>query len=335
MLWIEEKYINILAPRLSLFKKVKPNTYNFRCPICGDSKKNLYKTRGGFYCPPGSQSYNMGCFNCGASMKFTTFLKQTDPSLYDEFQMEIFREKNGMTTTPTPEAPKAKPKKKKLDLSSLTRVDDLPEKHPAMQYIMYRKIPKKQWKRLYYAPKYMQWVCEFENKKFDPRQEHPRLIIPFFDTAGNITRIAARAFGAEEPRYRYTVVDNASTRLYGLDNVDLEQTVYILEGPLDSLFFDNAIAVGMASYEDKELNTIPDKVFIPDNQPRNQQVCESFQKVVNRGEKVCIWQEETQKDINEMIVDGKMAIGDVISLINRSTFSGVEAELKFKDWVKY
>ena len=131
------------------------------------------------------------------------------------------------------------------------------------------------------------------------------------------------------------MVDNASTRLYGLDNVDLEKTVYILEGPLDSLFFDNAIAVGMASYEDKELNTIPDKIFIPDNQPRNQSVCESFQKVVVRGEKVCIWQEDTAKDINEMVVDDKMAIADIISLINRSTFAGPEAELKFKEWVKY
>ncbi len=183
MLWLEEKYINIISNRLPLFKKVKENTYNFRCPICGDSKKNPYKTRGGFYCPPGSQSYNMGCFNCGASMKFTTFLKQLDTPLYDEFQMEMFKEKNGMTdTAPIKEAtPKTVRKKKKLDLSSLVRVSDLPEKHPAMQYIMYRKIPKKQWGRLYYAPKYFQWISEFEGKKYDPRQEHPRLIIPFFE----------------------------------------------------------------------------------------------------------------------------------------------------------
>lgn len=336
MLWIEEKYINILAPRLSLFKKVKPNTYNFRCPICGDSKKNLYKTRGGFYCPPGSQSYNMGCFNCGASMKFTTFLKQTDPNLYDEFQMEIFKERNGMSdAAPKEDAPKSKPKRKKLDMTALTRVSDLPESHPAMQYIMYRKIPKKQWRRLYYAPKYYQWISEFEGKKYDPRQEHPRLIIPFFDTAGNVTRIAARAFGAEEPRYRYTVVDSTSTKLYGMDTIDTSKEVFVVEGPLDSLFFDNAIAVGMASYEDKELNSIPDKLFIPDNQPRNESVCKSFEKVVKRGEKVCIWQEETEKDINDMVVEGKRSIESIIKLIHQSTFSGLEASMKFNEWIKY
>ena len=91
----------------------------------------------------------------------------------------------------------------------------------------------------------------------------------------------------------------------------------------------------MASYEDKELNSIPDKLFIPDNQPRNESVCKSFEKVVKRGEKVCIWQEETEKDINDMVVEGKRSIESIIKLIHQSTFSGLEASMKFNEWIKY
>ena len=43
---VDAKYISLLSTRLEKFKKVKPTLCNFRCPICGDSKKNKNKTRG-------------------------------------------------------------------------------------------------------------------------------------------------------------------------------------------------------------------------------------------------------------------------------------------------
>jgi transcription elongation factor Elf1 len=334
MLWLEEKYISLISYRLPLFKKVKTQLYAFRCPICGDSKKHKHKTRGGFYVPSGSQNFMMGCFNCGASMKFVTFLKQFDQVTYDEFQLESFKERNS-TSTPSKAMiePPVKKVPPKLNITGTTRLDELPDTHPALLYIKSRKIPSKQFKRLFYCPKYYEWVSKFEGTKVNKEADHPRLIIPFFDKHGNITRIAARAFGDEQPRYRYTVVNPDSTKLYGMDMIDPEKTVYVVEGPLDSLFIDNCIAVGMASYDDKELNSIPDKVFVPDNEPRNENVCKSLLKVVNRSEKVCVWQEETKKDINEMITSGK-TISDVMSLIKQSTFSGVEAKLKFSEWIR-
>lgn len=335
MIWLEEKYIAILSGRLSLFKKVRQNAYVFRCPLCGDSKKNLFKTRGGLYVPPGSDSYNMGCFNCGASMKFTRFLELQDKSLYDEYRMESYREKFGGVHVPAIKTEiQPKPKYKKFDLASLTRIDRLSQSHPALGYIQNRMIPEKQYHRLFYAPKYVQWISEYQGKRYDPNIEHPRLIIPFFDRFGNTSRIAARAFGNENNKYLYTVADRDSTRLYGIDQVDQEHPVYVLEGPLDSLFIPNSIAVGGASYTASELASIPDKIFVPDNEPRNRQVCDSIEKVVKSGQKICLWQRETEKDINQMIMSG-MSIQSVLSLISESTFSGIEAELKFKEWIRY
>jgi hypothetical protein len=47
-LWLEEKYLRLLAPQLDLFKQKHPHVFNFRCPLCGDSERVLSKTRG--YC---------------------------------------------------------------------------------------------------------------------------------------------------------------------------------------------------------------------------------------------------------------------------------------------
>ncbi len=335
MLWLQEKFINLVSSRLPLFKKVRQNQYAFRCVICNDSRKNPYKTRGGLYAPSGAQEYNYGCFNCGASMKFTTFLKQFDPVLYDEYQFEFFAESGKGQHIVVEKQPEAKQfKRPKIDMSGLTRLDHMDKDHPAMVYILSRKIPKNKFNRLYFCPAYFQWISKFTKKGFDKSKDHPRLIIPFFDRYGNITRISARAFRNEKPKYLYTVVDRESTRLYGMDMIDQSKTVYVVEGPLDSLFLDNAIAVGMASYEAEELNTIPDKVFIPDNEPRNRDVCENFRKVIDRGERVCIWQDETEKDINEMILAG-MTNQSLMSYINDCTYSGIEAKLKFAEWIRY
>ena len=35
---IDSKYIGLVSSRLQKFKRVKANLYNFRCPICGDSR---------------------------------------------------------------------------------------------------------------------------------------------------------------------------------------------------------------------------------------------------------------------------------------------------------
>ncbi len=71
---IDSKYINLVSARLDKFKRVKPNLYNFRCPLCGDSQKHKNKARGYFYQVKTNTNYK--CHNCGASMSFNNFLKK-------------------------------------------------------------------------------------------------------------------------------------------------------------------------------------------------------------------------------------------------------------------
>lgn len=336
MIWLEEKYIHLLAPRLKLFHRVKHQQWAFRCPVCGDSKKNPSKTRGGIYLPSKATQYVMGCFNCGASMLFSNFLKLQDPYLFNEFIVEKYQATQDAV-------PKSEQKldvveeqqpKKRLQLKELECIADLADDHPAVKYLKKRKITEKHFKRLYFVLRFKKFELEWRGEKvYSSLQDHPRLIIPFFDRQGNITRLSARAFGNEQPKYIFMKVKDNASRVFGLDTVDASKEVLVLEGPLDSLFFDNAIAVGSADLVVPELREYKKVVLVPDNQPRNPEVCKAIRKMVESGYPVCLWNESWGKDINDMILNGH-SVDDISALIRASTVSGIAAKLKFNQWIK-
>ena len=86
MLWIDTKYINLISNKLERFSKKSDNLYNFRCPICGDSKKDKFKARGYIVHKEGTHFFK--CHNCSSSMHFDSFLKEINPVLYGEFRLE-------------------------------------------------------------------------------------------------------------------------------------------------------------------------------------------------------------------------------------------------------
>lgn len=334
MIWLEEKYINLLSPRLKLFHRVKHQQYAFRCSICGDSKKNPSKTRGGIYLPSKATQYVMGCFNCGASMLFSNFLKLQDPYLFNEFIVEKYQAINDANPVQQVQQEVKEEPKKRLKLNDLECIADLDESHPAVKYLRKRKIDPTHWDRLYFVLRFKKFELEWRNEKLPSKlEDHPRLIIPFFDKQGNITRLSARAFGNEQPKYIFMKVQNDASRVFGLDTIDAKKEVYVLEGPLDSLFFDNAIAVGSADLVVPELDDFPRVVLVPDNQPRNPEVCKSIKKMVDSGYPVCLWNKYLGKDINEMILNGN-SIEEIDALIKASTVSGIAAKMKFSTWCK-
>ena len=80
---IDRKYISQISSRLDRFAQKKDSLYNFRCPLCGDSKKNLNKARGFLYV--GKRGFNYKCHNCGIGHTFGTFLKQIDDILFRKY----------------------------------------------------------------------------------------------------------------------------------------------------------------------------------------------------------------------------------------------------------
>lgn len=329
MLWVDTQFVNRVSVKVRNFKQIKPQLWNMSCPICGDSTKNTRKARGYIYSI--AQKLNYMCHHCNASMSFGNFLKLIDPTVYQEYRLELF--KNGDKK----EFVAYKTLERKIEnhpaFSKLKLISDLGDNHSAVKYLKSRNIPVESFSKMFYAPEYFTWMREFDPEAYEPVTDHARLIIPFYDESGIIYRITARAFGNELPKYLFAVIDETQPNIYNFHNVDKNKTVYILEGQIDSLFLPNSVAVGSANYGSKELLIFKDRIVVPDNEPRNKQVVAQIKRVVDSGNKICLWDDYYGKDINDCINNGH-SLDSIIKLIQASTVSGFKAMMKFSKWTK-
>lgn len=342
MLYIDNKYAKILGARLRNFKEKKQNTWNFSCPVCGDSSKNKLKARGYIY--PREQDLLVKCHNCGYGSNIGNLIKYVDPMLYDEYVLERYKagaskytdHKDVKKTSVILETPKEELLEDDI-LSSLSRLDLLPLSHPAVQYLVKRKIPKDKWHLLYFAPKFKSFTNSVTAKFQEPIQdEHPRMIIPYFTPAGKCFAFQGRAYGAEEPKYYTIKVDETQEKIYGLDRIDYSKRIYVVEGPIDSLFIPNCVAVSGSSFDLPTIKSIlPNATLVMDNEPRSKEITKLLDKNINAGYSVCMFPEHIeQKDINDMILHGNMTADEIMELINTNTFKGIEAKLRFSTWKK-
>ena len=325
---VDEHYIDKVSYRLEKFKKVRDGLYNFRCPYCGDSQKHRNKARGYFFVMKQRMVYK--CHNCGIGRTAPNFLKDIAPEIYGEYQIEKYRQgRTGKgTTTEKLEVPDSTPyfAKKTIDLTS---VDQLNNGHPAKEYLLSRKIPDLS--RFFYTSKFKEWVNTQKPKSFDNlNNDRPRIIIPLLRDDGTMFGIQGRSLEAN-PSLRYiTIMFEDQPKIFGLDKIDPSRTVYVTEGPFDSVFIPNAIAM-CGSDVDPGSIVFRDTVWVFDNEPRNKQIVDRIDAVIKRGGKVVIWAKGiNEKDINEMVLQKY----DPYAIIKHNTFSELEATLKLADWKK-
>ena len=319
--FVDTKYIGILSPRLLKFKRVKSNLYNFRCPICGDSQKNKNRARGYLYQVKNNTNYK--CHNCGINISFNNFLKKIDVNLHKEYTFEKFKEgKTGKNFV----AEEPKIEFKKPVFNTKINLPKALENEEAKKYLEGRKLnPHK----FYYTPTFKKWVNSLKKTFDNTYYDEPRIVIPIFYQK-KLIGIQGRALGPSKVKYITIMLEDDVPKIYGLDEVKNDETVYITEGPFDSTFIRNAIAMCGA---DADVNRwgISNPVWIYDNEPRNREIINRISKNIDNGEKVVLWPSDiSEKDINDMILSGL----DVQSVIESNTYSGLEAKLKFNTWKK-
>ena len=322
--FIDVKYINLISSRFQNFKKVKNNLYNFRCPICGDSQKNKSKSRGYLY--QVKNNTNFKCHNCSINISFNNFLKQIDPVVYKQYTFEKFKEGNTGKNFPTQEpafkfdTPKFKPK---LDLPKASTNSE------AKVYLESRKLNPNNY---YYAKKFKEWTNSLQPTFDNIDRDEPRIIIPLF-YQNNLVGFQGRALGPSKVKYITIMLNDDAPKMYGLDEVQKNKTVYITEGPFDSTFIENSIALcGADGNLDKW--SICNRVWIYDNEPRNAEILSRICRIIDLGEKIVIWPSSIkEKDINDLIISG-MTKNEVMNIIEENTYSGLEAKLKFTTWKK-
>ena len=317
---VDSKFIGLISPRLQKFKKIKSDLYNFRCPICGDSQKNKSKTRGYLYGV--KADVNFRCHNCGASMTFSNFLKTLDPVIHKQYVFERFKNnKTGRGTVV--EEPKFdfKPPQfaPKVDLPRASEND------AARLYLEKRLIDPKIFN---YTPTFKKWVNTLVPNKFsDITYDEPRIIIPLI-YENQLIGFQGRALGPNSVKYITIMLDDDAPKIYGLDKINNEFPVFVTEGPFDSTFVSNSIAMCGADGDVRKWG-ISDPVWVYDNEPRSHEIVKRISNTIDRGEKVVIWPNNiNEKDINDMILAGH----DVMGVLNSNTYSGLTAQLQFNTW---
>jgi len=330
-LFLDQKYLSLISNRLPLFKK-KGGSFNCRCIICGDSTKKSNKARGYFYSNKDRLMYK--CFNCDASMYFSTFLKNLDQLLYNQYSFESYAENKPLSNTKPEivfEQPHFKKPEEKLLKNILKRLDTLSTDHEAVQFCFNRKIPQQRLNQIYFINNIKNIVQLNDKYKASITTEEPRIVFPFHDESGTITAVTCRAIRGEALRYITVKIAEDKPLIYGLEAVDKNKDVYVVEGPIDSLFLDNCIAIAGTSLGKINLSSLSKNklVVVFDNQPRNKEVCKIIYKTIKDGFRVVIWPQSIgEKDINEMVVAGR----DVKTIIKKNIFSGLEAEVKYAGW---
>ena len=319
---IDSKYIGLVSSRFEKFKRVKADLYNFRCPLCGDSQKNKSKTRGYLYAV--KTNTNFKCHNCGASMSFNNFLKKIDPTLHRQYTLEKFKEghtgKNFVVEEPKFEF--SKPIfSKKLDLPKAS------SNQLAKEYLEKRKLnPEK----FYFANKFQEWVNTQKPTFNKIVRDESRIIIPMYDTQNNLIGFQGRALGSSPNKYITVMLSDDAPKIYGLDQIDFTKSIYIVEGPFDSTFIQNSVAMCGSDVDIRSFGW-SDYIWVFDNEPRNREIVNRISKTIDRGEQVVIWPTNiVQKDINDMVLAGL----SVMDVLKSNTHSGLEAKVKFNEWKK-
>ena len=320
---VDSKYIGLISSRLQKFKRVKADLYNFRCPICGDSQKHKNKARGYFYQVKTNTNYK--CHNCGVSLSFNNFLKQIDATLHKQYVMEKFKEGHAGGRNFVVEEPKFNFKKpvfkKSLDLP---RASEVPI---ATKYLEKRKIDPN---LFYFTSEFQKWTNTHKQTFNNINKDESRVIIPLHDTEKNLIGFQGRSLGPNSVKYITVMLNEDAPKIYGLDKIDERKPIYITEGPFDSTFVENSVAMcgsdldigsfGWSSY-----------IWVFDNEPRNREIVKRISNTIDKGEQVIIWPKQVvEKDINDMALAGH----DIMSILESNTYSGLKAKVKFNTWKK-
>ena len=351
MLYIDLKYLNFVSCKLDGFTPKKDNVWSCRCPICGDSQSDTKKKRGFIFA--WNNTLRFYCHNCGASHSFYNFLEILDQYIFDQYKMELFKEKYGTSYKEKPSKddipiPKHDVKQQLENRKSnesifhsiCTPLTKLPPDNPAVKYCIERKIPKIQFSRIFYIDD------TTKLRQFDPDLDikfgEERLVLPFFDKNGKLIGLTCRSLNKKSKLRYLTVKLSDVVQVFGMDKVDPTKRIYAVEGPIDSLFLPNSIAVtgtafGKVESVLQELNIAPDQVvLILDNQPRNKEVTKIQSKLIDLGYTLVVWDIDDSfgKDINELITNNNFSLKDVYQIIKRCITRGLEARMKFNQWKK-
>lgn len=323
------KYLRQVSHLLRNFKEVEQYKYNFSCPICGDSKKCSWKSRGYVYLYEGKTFFH--CHNCGDSKPFSTFLKYVDEIAWREWIKETKLEDPYSKSSYVNQKKTISQKKEVYE--NMIKLSDLPQDHSVFEYLESRQIPKSRYPILYFTNNFRELVEEVFPGKGGKYPEDERLVLPIYNQKSELVGITGRSTIGSKIRYALAKSDDQKC-FFGLERINFDKPVFVLEGPMDALFMPNAVAVCHS-----DLGMFPraftnvKSILVFDNEPENPEIVKIMKKAITEGYNICIWDNcpFIGKDINEMIQNGAN-LKDLLSFILNNTYKGSRADFKIIEW---
>lgn len=335
--------------------------YNFRCPICGDSKKSFKKKRGHIFWKyneyENEGTFDYYCFNCGASLSFSVFLSYLKKRGLIDLKTEYDRYKFHLMGMKESELPKTQ-KDHSVDIKKIYELNDIyksfftpmKENPQILKYVEKRKIPQ-----IYYDTKIFAWsgtLQQLINKsKLLKSNYNPNnyvrtnfLVFPSESIINNqlmVTGFNLRFLNDNyQPKYLKIELDiemnpiKFFTNQFDL-NIDNEYII-VVEGEIDSLMFRKIPTIAIKSSALKRVNKIEelnDKTFVYcwDNEYKTNKQIKMMIDKLNKNDYSVVWDVDRNniyKDPNEMIVNGY--VKDMDEYIKGKIFSGLKRNLLLK-----
>lgn len=344
MFYTEMSYIQRISYTLERYKVVNINPYsiNFRCPICGDSQTHKQKARAYIYEKKGQFKYN--CFNCGVNFPFWVFLKDYYPNIYLDYKIDWMKNKFGdnYQSISIPDFST----KTEFDTSQFflgTQLSLLQDDNVFISYVKSRCIPFKYWKSL--------WGCsdinlitrqidKYKNAKF---VSEPVIVVPLYNEYRKFSYISVRTISPSSfMRYLILGLDEVYPKIWGLEFIDYNKPIFILEGQFDAMCVENALALLGTSkaqsieYLSNKINNIKDIIFVFDSDFRyNKEVRKTLERTISDGYSVVLFDKYFRfKDINEAITKGNWSFKDVQEYLSKRIFSGLRAKIELSNILK-
>jgi len=326
---------------LEHFKRIKQNVWNCKCYHCGDSKTRKNVNRMFFHVKKGQLF--VCCKNCGYSRSFYNFMSDHFPNMFDDYKkqtlMQFIKSNNAaepsvLHSKHTPSvvaSPNIEVAHNAVDL-----VIDLPLYHPVRQYLESRCITGELLNRFWYADNFYKLAVLVDNSLQDADENkikcmsHPRLIIPFFSKDGKTIEVIQGRSLKKEDKLRYITIKSSEDvdKIYGKNEINYNEPVRVVEGPIDSIFVRNCLAVC-----DADLTKVEADCYIWDNQCRNKEVVMHMEHAIALGKSVMIWPNSTdqKQDINDLIKQG-IPVSLLNEIIEMRTFKGIRATMELTKW---
>lgn len=353
-LFLDKEFVDRIRFLLAGFEWEREYIANFRCPLCGDSQRSTKKRRGYFYPDTKENVLRFKCHNCSeqSGWSFQFWLKSFNNTVYQEYQMELFRESGGSpshhrttddnklvapkaSTTARVGAIKAVRRLPEALSNNFTRICDLPTSHEARVYMEGRRFPAWAYELFGYVDNYRDLVqalgigCEEGDELLKKVPNDRRVIIPLLSETMQLMGIQGRAMDESATlRYATAKLNPDYAKTFGLHRLDRKKPIIVVEGPFDSTFLPNCVATADSNLLKFEAGN----VYIPDNQYRNWQICTGIEKIIDSGKKICLFPPEVaHKDINDMVTKGGMTQGDLLKLVGANIFQGLKAKMRWAD----